>query len=310
MLRTESDPPASPANRWLKSTDWLAEHLRDRDVAAVDASYFLPTQKRDAHAEYSSGHIPGAVFFDIEAVSDHSTDLPHMLPGSTQFGEAVGALGIGDGDTVVVYDSQGLYSAARVWWTFRLFGAENVFVLDGGLPKWKAEGRPVETGETKRQPKQFHAEMDIEPVAMLADVRMALTDRSPQIVDARSAERFAGTAPEPRPGLRSGHMPGSFNVPFQNVLESGRLASRERIEAAFTSAGVDLDKPIITSCGSGVTAAILTLALELDRQKRTAALRRFMVGMGIAAGRPDRARLTVQASGARIERFICWLRRG
>ena len=310
MLRTESDPPASPANRWLKSTDWLAEHLRDRDVAAVDASYFLPTQKRDAHAEYSSGHIPGAVFFDIEAVSDHSTDLPHMLPGSTQFGEAVGALGIGDGDTVVVYDSQGLYSAARVWWTFRLFGAENVFVLDGGLPKWKAEGRPVETGETKRQPKQFHAEMDIEPVAMLADVRMALTDRSPQIVDARSAERFAGTAPEPRPGLRSGHMPGSFNVPFQNVLESGRLASRERIEAAFTSAGVDLDKPIITSCGSGVTAAILTLALELDRQKRTAPLRRFMVGMGIAAGRADRARLTVQASGARIERFTCWLRRG
>ena len=310
MLRTESDPPASPANRWLKSTDWLAEHLRDRDVAAVDASYFLPTQKRDAHAEYSSGHIPGAVFFDIEAVSDHSTDLPHMLPGSTQFGEAVGALGIGDGDTVVVYDSQGLYSAARVWWTFRLFGAENVFVLDGGLPKWKAEGRPVETGETKRQPKQFHAEMDIEPVAMLADVRMALTDRSPQIVDARSAERFAGTAPEPRPGLRSGHMPGSFNVPFQNVLESGRLASRERIEAAFTSAGVDLDKPIITSCGSGVTAAILTLALELDRQKRTAPLRRFMVGMGIAAGRADRPRLTVQASGARIERFTCWLRRG
>jgi thiosulfate/3-mercaptopyruvate sulfurtransferase len=262
MLRTESDPPASPANRWLKSTDWLAEHLRDRDVVAVDASYFLLTQKRDAHAEYSSGHIPGAVFFDIEAVCDHSTDLPHMLPGSTQFGEAVGALGIGDGDTVVVYDSQGLYSAARVWWTFRLFGAKNVFVLDGGLPKWKAEGRPVEIGETKRQPKRFHAEMDIEPVAMLADVRMALTDRSAQIVDARSAERFAGMAPEPRPGLRSGHMPGSFNVPFQNVLENGRLASHERIEAAFTSAGVDLDKPIITSCGSGVTAAILTLALD------------------------------------------------
>jgi thiosulfate/3-mercaptopyruvate sulfurtransferase len=262
MLRTESDPPASPANRWLKSTDWLAEHLRDRDVVAVDASYFLLTQKRDAHAEYLAGHIPGAVFFDIEAVSDHSTDLPHMLPGSTQFSEAAGALGIGDGDTVVVYDSQGLYSAARVWWTFRVFGAKSVFILDGGLPKWKAEGRPIETGETKRPPRQFHAEMDIGPVAMLADVRMALADRSAQIVDARSAERFAGTAPEPRPGLRSGHMPGSLNVPFQNVLENGRLVSRERIEAAFTSAGVDLDKPIITSCGSGVTAAILTLALD------------------------------------------------
>lgn len=262
MLRTESDPPASPANRWLKSTGWLAEHFRDRDVAIVDASYFLPTQKRDAHAEYLSGHIPGAVFFDIEAVCDHSTDLPHMLPGSTQFGEAVAALGIGDGDTIVVYDSQGLYSAARVWWTFRIFGAKSVFILDGGLPKWKAEGRPVETGGTKRPARQFHAEMDIGPVAMLADVRMALANRSAQIVDARSAERFAGTAPEPRPGLRSGHMPGSFNVPFQNVLENGRLVSRERIEAAFTSAGVDLDKPIITSCGSGVTAAILTLALD------------------------------------------------
>jgi thiosulfate/3-mercaptopyruvate sulfurtransferase len=262
MLRTDKDPGPSPANRWLKSTDWLAQHLRDRDVVAVDASYFLPTQNRDAHAEYRSGHIPGAVFFDIEQICDHSTELPHMLPGSTQFGEAVGAMGIGDGDTIVVYDSRGLYSAARVWWTFRVFGATNVFILDGGLPKWQAEGRPTETGDPKRPPRQFHAEMDIGPVAMLADVRMALTDRSSQIVDARSADRFAGKAPEPRPDLRSGHMPGSFNVPFERVLEKGRLASRETIEAAFTSAGVDLDKPIITSCGSGVTAAILTLALE------------------------------------------------
>lgn len=262
MLRTDKDPGPSPAARFLKSTDWLAQHLQDRNVVAVDASYYMPAQKRDAHAEYRSGHIPGAVFFDIEAVCDHSTELPHMLPGATQFGDAVGALGIGDGDTVVVYDSLGLYSAARVWWTFRLFGATEMFILDGGLPKWKAEGRPIETGEAKRAPKQFHAEMNIDPVAMLADVRMALTDRSAQIVDARSAERFAGKAPEPRPGLRSGHMPGSFNVPFQDVLENGRLASRERIEAAFSSAGVDLDKPIITSCGSGVTAAILSLALE------------------------------------------------
>jgi thiosulfate/3-mercaptopyruvate sulfurtransferase len=262
MLRTDKDPPPSPASRFLKSTDWLAEHLRSSNVVGVDASYYLPTQKRDAHAEYRNGHVPGAVFFDIEEISDHSTDLPHMLPGAIQFGEAVGALGIGDGDTVVVYDNLGLYSAARVWWTFRIFGATNVFILDGGMPKWKAEGRPLETGDVKRAPKQFHAEMNIAPVAMLADVRMALTDDSAQIVDARSAERFAGKAPEPRPGLRSGHMPRSFNVPFQNVLENGRLASRERIQAAFTSAGVDLDKPIITSCGSGVTAAILLLALE------------------------------------------------
>ncbi|MGD0025710.1 MAG: 3-mercaptopyruvate sulfurtransferase [Xanthobacteraceae bacterium] len=262
MLRTDKDPAPSPASRWLKSTDWLAQRLRDRDVIAVDGSYFLPTQKRDARAEYRSGHIPGAVFFDIEAVCDHSTELPHMLPGPTQFGEAVGALGIGDGDTVVVYDSVGLYSAARVWWTFRVFGAANVYILDGGLPKWKAEGRSLETGDAKRAPKQFHAEMNVGAVAMLADVRMVLTDESAQIVDARSSERFSGKAPEPRPGLRAGHMPGSFNVPFERVIENGRLASRARIEAAFKSAGVDLDKPIITSCGSGVTAAILSLALE------------------------------------------------
>jgi thiosulfate/3-mercaptopyruvate sulfurtransferase len=262
VLRINMDAIPAAASRWLKSTDWLSEHLRDRNVVVVDGSMFLPTQKRDAHAEYRAGHIPGAVFFDVDAISDHSTDLPHMLPGAAQFGEAVGALGIGDGDMVVVYDSVGLYSAARVWWTFRIFGAREVFILDGGLPKWKAENRPLETGDAKRAAKHFHAEMNVAPVAMLADVRMALTDGSAQIVDARSAERFAGRAPEPRPGLRSGHMPGSFNVPFGAVLEDGRLASQSRIEAAFTTAGVDLDKPIITSCGSGVTAAILTLALE------------------------------------------------
>jgi thiosulfate/3-mercaptopyruvate sulfurtransferase len=262
MLRTDNDPAPFPANRWLKSTEWLAQHLRDHDVVTVDGSSIPPAQKGDAHAEYRGGHIPGAVFFDIEAVSDHSTELPHMLPGTTQFGQAAGALGIGDGDTVVVYDRLGLYSAPRVWWTFRVFGAKNVFILDGGLPKWKVEGRPLETGDAKRPAKQFHAEMNVDAVAMLADVRMALTDENTQIVDARSAERFAGKAPEPRPGLRSGHMPGSFNVPFDRLLDQGRLASRERIEAAFAAAGVDLGKPIITSCGSGLTAAILTLALE------------------------------------------------
>jgi thiosulfate/3-mercaptopyruvate sulfurtransferase len=262
MLRPEDSSAPSPARRWLVSTDWLAEHLRDRNLMVVDGSYFLPTQQRDAHAEYRDGHIPGAVFFDIEAISDDSTDLPHMLPGPTHFGEAVGALGIGDGDSVVVYDSVGLYSAARVWWTFRLFGAKNVFILDGGLPKWKSERRPLEKGESQRTPKQFHAEMNVGAVATLADVRMALADDSAQIVDARSAERFAGKAPEPRPGLRAGHMPRSLNVPYGGLIENGHLAQRERIEAAFKEGGVDLDKPIITSCGSGVTAAILTLALE------------------------------------------------
>ena len=262
MLRPDDTFAPSPTSRWLVSTDWLADHLRDRNVIAVDGSYFLPTQQRDAHAEYRGGHIPGAVFFDIEKVCDDSTELPHMLPGPTHFGKAVGALGIGDGDTVVVYDSVGLYSAARVWWTFRIFGAKKVYILDGGLPKWKVEGRLLEEGDTERPPKTFTAEMNVGAVAMLADVRMALTDDSAQIVDARSAERFAGTAPEPRPGLRSGHMPRSFNLPFGRLIENGHLASRERIEAAFKDAGVDLDKPIITSCGSGVTAAILTFALE------------------------------------------------
>ena len=232
------------------------------NLAVVDGSYPLPGEKRDVAAEYRAGHIPGAVFFDIDAVSDHSTELPHMLPGPTQFGEAAGALGIGDGDTIVVYDSTGLYSAARVWWTFRLFGAENVLILDGGLPKWKAEGRPLEQGDGKREPKKFKAEMNVGAVAMLADVRMALTDDSAQVVDARSAERFSGKAPEPRPGLRSGHMPRSFNVPFAKLIENGHLAPRPRIEKAFKDAGVDLDKPIITTCGSGLTAAILTFALD------------------------------------------------
>ena len=267
MLRPENTAAPAPTSRFLVATDWLAERLRDPHVVAVDGSYFLPTQKRDALAEYRSGHIPGAVFFDVEAVSDHSTELPHMLPGNTQFGNAVGELGIGDGDIVVVYDSYdppspGVFSAPRVWWTFRVFGAKSVFILDGGLKKWKAEGRPLETGDTKREERTFTAEMNVGAVAMLDDVRMALSGDSVQIVDARSAERFAGKAPEPRPGLRSGHMPGSFNVPYEKVLQNGRLAPREQIVKAFASAGVDLDKPIITSCGSGVTAAVLTFALE------------------------------------------------
>jgi thiosulfate/3-mercaptopyruvate sulfurtransferase len=262
MLRTDNTPPPSPTSRWLVSTEWLAERLRDPRIAVVDASYFLPTQKRDAHAEYRAGHIPGAVFFDIEAVSDHSTELPHMLPGTTQFDQVVGQLGIGDDATVVVYDSIGLFSAPRVWWTFRLFGAKSVYILDGGLPKWKAEGRPLDTGDAKPTPKEFHAKMNVGAVALLDDMRMAVADDSVQIVDARSAERFAGKAPEPRPGLRSGHIPRSFNVPYDRLLVNGRLATREHVTAAFTSAGVDLDKPIITSCGSGVTAAILTFALE------------------------------------------------
>ena len=249
-----------PASRWLKSTQWLTDNLGK--VVVVDASYYLPTQKRDPKAEYLSGHIPGAVFFDINAIADHSTDLPHMLPGPDQFGEAVGKLGIGDKDTIVVYDGVGLYSAPRVWWSFRIFGAKSAFILDGGFPAWKSEGRKVESGEVKRPAKTFNATMDTGAVAMVSDVQMAINDASVQVVDARSAGRFAGKEAEPRAGLRSGHMPGALNVPFTEIVENGRLVDAARIKKAFDKGGVDLDKPMITSCGSGVTAVVLALGLD------------------------------------------------
>jgi thiosulfate/3-mercaptopyruvate sulfurtransferase len=251
-----------PASHWFKSTAWLAGELGKPNLVAVDGSYYLPTQKRDAKAEYLGGHIPGAVFFDINGICDHSTDLPHMLPGPTQFGEAVGKLGISENDTIVVYDGSGLYSAPRIWWTFRIFGAKNAFILDGGFPAWRAEGRPTEAGEVKRPPKTFKAVMDTEAVAMVDDVRMALDDGSAQVIDARSAGRFAGSEPEPRAGLRSGHMPGSLNVPFAEIVENGRLASPETIARTFAAHGVDLDKPAITTCGSGVTAVVLALGVD------------------------------------------------
>jgi thiosulfate/3-mercaptopyruvate sulfurtransferase len=261
-MNAENPARPKPASQWLKSAEWLAGQIGKPDVVIVDGSYYLPTQNRDARAEYRAAHVPGAVFFDINAVADHSTDLPHMLPGPDQFGAAAGALGISEKDTIVVYDGTGLYSAPRVWWTFRIFGARTVFILDGGLLRWKAEGRKTEAGEVKRDPRTFNASMDTGAVAMLSDVQMALNDQSAQVVDARSAARFAGREKEPRPGLRSGHMPGAFNVPFTEIVENGRLVEPERIAQAFKKAGVDPDKPVITSCGSGVTAAILTLGLD------------------------------------------------
>ena len=255
-------PPAPSASRWLVSTEWLAERLGKPDVVVVDGSYYLSTQKRDARAEHKAGHIPGAVFFDINKIADHSSDLPHMLPGPDQFGREVGALGIGDGDTIVVYDGVGLYSAARVWWTFRIFGAKKVYILDGGLPQWKADGHPVEAGDVKREPREFKAAMNTGAVAMVADVQMALNGGDVQIVDARPADRFRGDAPEPRPGLRSGHMPGALNVPSATLTENGRLKSPVALRETLKAAGVDLDKPVITTCGSGVTAATLWLAFD------------------------------------------------
>jgi thiosulfate/3-mercaptopyruvate sulfurtransferase len=259
--------PSSPATRALVSTEWLAERLGQADVVVVDASYYLPNMNRDAQAEYRAAHIPGAVFFDIDAIADHSSDLPHMLPGPGQFAKEVGALGISNDDTIVVYDAVGLFSAPRVWWTFRIFGADSVFILDGGLPKWKAERRPLDAKAVNRAPREFKAHMNTGAVALQSDVQVALNSGGVQLVDARPADRFRGQVPEPRPGLRSGHIPGAFNVPATTLVEGGRLAPPERLRQAFADAGVDLDKPIITSCGSGVTAATLWLALETIGKK-------------------------------------------
>jgi thiosulfate/3-mercaptopyruvate sulfurtransferase len=251
-----------PASKNLVTTDWLAARLGKPDISVVDGSFYLPALKRDAKAEFLAAHIPGAVFFDIDAIADHSSDLPHMLPGTTVFSDAAGKLGIGKDDTIVVYDGAGLGGAPRVWWTFRIFGAKNVFVLDGGLPKWKAEGRPVESGESKRAPRQFESELDTALVANADDVQMALANKSAQVVDSRPADRFRGEAPEPRPGLRGGHMPGALNVPITGLIENGRLVAPEKIAEQFRAGGVDINKPMITSCGSGVTAAALWFALD------------------------------------------------
>lgn len=244
------------------STEWLASHLNDADVSIVDASWYLPTMNRDGKREYAEGHIPNAVHFDIDAIADKTTTLPHMLPKPQDFANAVGAMGISDQDHIVIYDGAGLFAAARVWWTFRVMGAKRVSILQGGAPKWKSENRAWTSTPTIRSPKAFKASFDAASVADLATIKSKLHDKSAQIVDARPADRFRGEAPEPRPGLKSGHMPGSFNVPFGEVVKNGALVDKAGLKTAFEKAGVHLDKPVITSCGSGVSAAILALALE------------------------------------------------
>ncbi|MGL4243376.1 MAG: 3-mercaptopyruvate sulfurtransferase [Beijerinckiaceae bacterium] len=246
----------------LVSTEWLAANLTNPAVGIVDASWYLPTMNRDGKAEYAQRHIPGAVHFDIDAVKDASNPLPHMLPSPEDFAAAAGAMGLSEKMTIVVYDGLGLFAAPRVRWTFRIMGAKDVRILDGGLPKWLAEGRPTTAGTPTPAPKTFRATMNASAVASLDDVRQALSGGT-QVVDARPAPRFRGEAPEPRPGLASGHMPGSLNVPYDTVLADGRLAGPDAIRKAFADGGVDLSKPLVTSCGSGVSAAILSLAMEV-----------------------------------------------
>ncbi len=252
-----------PKDTVFVSTDWLSERIDAPDVVVVDGSWYLPVHGKDPHAEYAARRIPGAVRFDIDTVKDANSSLPHMLPRPEVFAAAVGAMGIGDGMRIVVYDGLGLFSAPRVRWTFRTFGARDVVILEGGFPKWQAEGRAIEEGPPRaRAARTFTARLDHSAVADADDVAKALAGGSVQVVDARPADRFRGEAPEPRAGVRSGHIPGSLNLPFPAIMQDGQLKSPDAIAAAFKDAGVDLDKPMITSCGSGVSAAILSAALE------------------------------------------------
>jgi thiosulfate/3-mercaptopyruvate sulfurtransferase len=258
MTPSPNDDPKT-----LVSTAWLAAHLKDPDLRVIDASWYLPGSERNALAEYKSAHIPGARFFDIDEITDSRSSLPHMAPPPEKFISRLRAMGVGDGHQVVIYDGSGLFSAARVWWTFRLMGKVDVAVLDGGLPKWRAEGHeiedmpPVLRDRHMTTSRQNHLVKDVTQVAHAAKLGEA------EIIDARAAARFKGEAPEPRPGLRSGHIPGSKNVPFSTLLHAdGTMKSPSDLRAVFEAAGVNLSKPAITSCGSGVTAAVLSLALE------------------------------------------------
>jgi thiosulfate/3-mercaptopyruvate sulfurtransferase len=247
----------------LVSTDWLAAHLKDPDLRVLDASWYLPQAGRDPKAEYEAAHIPGARFFDIDDVADHRSDLPHMVPPVEKFMSRMRGLGIGDGHQVVVYDGSGLSSAARVWWLFKLMGQPNIAVLDGGFPKWQAEGRATEDMAPIVRDRHMTVRFQNALVRDVTQVSAAAKLRDHVIIDARSAGRFKGEEPEPREGLRSGHIPGSCNVPFGSLLNADNtMKSPQDLRAVFEAAGVDLTKPAITTCGSGVTAAVLSLALE------------------------------------------------
>ena len=244
------------------TTAELAAELDDPDLGVIDASWHLPNTARIGAAEFRAKHIPGAVFFDIDTIADHDQGLPHMLPKPETLAKAMTALGLGDGMRFVVYDTTGLYAAARVWWMLRAYRVEHVRILEGGLPRWIKEGRPLETGDAHPKPRPFTSRPADGFVASLEEVRSALATGSAQVVDARAAERFRGETAEPRPGVKSGRIPGSLNLPFVDIVEHGSLKAADGLKAAFAEHGIDLEKPIITTCGSGVTAAILALAVE------------------------------------------------
>jgi thiosulfate/3-mercaptopyruvate sulfurtransferase len=260
------------AQNWIVETDWLADHLQSPDLIVLDGSWHLPTANRDPKAEYLTEHIPGALFFDIDDLSDDKTDLPHMLPSTVKFASRMKKMGIGDGARIVVYDTCGIFSAARVWWTFRAMGHQDVAVLNGGLKKWKAEGRPIEDGPPpKRSERHYSPLQNTELIRDLDDMKALLAKSDAQIVDARPAPRFEGVEPEPRPGLRTGHIPRSKNIPSQSLLnEDGTLKSAEELMKLFHNAGINVARPVVTTCGSGVTASMLALALAFLGQTNAA----------------------------------------
>ena len=247
---------------FLVSTDWLADRMGDPDVSVVDGSWYLPAMERDAAEEFDRAHVPGAVFFDLDTISDTASDLPHMLPAPEAFAAAVGAMGISDRDTIVVYDGPGLFSAPRVWWMFRVMGAAKVVILDGGLSKWIDDRMPIESGTGPIKPETFEPRFDASRVVGFDEMTRLVGSGEAVVADARPAGRYSGRDPEPREGMRSGHMPGAVNLPFDALQRDGRLKPATELRALFDGAGIGERTPVVTTCGSGVTAATVALALE------------------------------------------------
>jgi thiosulfate/3-mercaptopyruvate sulfurtransferase len=253
-------PDQSP---FVVSFDWLKKRIDEPGLKIIDASWYLPAQNRNGAAEFTASRIPGAVFFDQDKIVEPASDLPHTIPTAADFASAAGALGLSEADTIVVYDGPGMFSAPRVWWLLRIFGAGNTYVLDGGFDSWKQQGLPVETGDpAKPVLAVFNPALNSSAITDFDEIRAIVDTGTSQIADARGPGRFTGVEAEPRPGMRSGHMPGARNVPFPTLLEDGKLKSIPALRQALEASGLDLDKPVVTTCGSGVTAAVITLALQ------------------------------------------------